>query len=152
MLAPMPARLSDHGFVTRLRSKEEWCFPFGGRNLNIATKRNFLGQSGAMLFVTSCTALKPKPLLEGSTRMTLASNFDFLSGDWIIANRRLKDYKGPEWEEFSGSAKVWSAMDGMASIEELRGPNGKHLGMGIRVLNKQTGLWADHWTSAAYGV
>ncbi len=84
--------------------------------------------------------------------MTHASNFDFLSGDWIIANRRLKDYRGPEWEEFSGSAKVWSAMDGMASIEELRGPSGKLLGMGVRVLNKQTGLWADHWTSADYGV
>ncbi len=84
--------------------------------------------------------------------MTPATNFDFLTGNWVIANRRLKDYKGPEWDEFAGSAKVWPAMDGMASIEELRGASGKLLGMGVRVLHQQTGLWADHWTSAAYGV
>jgi hypothetical protein len=82
----------------------------------------------------------------------VSTNFDFLAGSWRIANRRLKTAATQDWETFEGSAKVWSVLEGRASIEELRGANNVLIGMGVRSLHAETGLWADHWTSVRNGV
>lgn len=78
-------------------------------------------------------------------------DFDFLAGEWKIANRRLKDGT-TEWQEFDGGATVHRVLGGLASIEELRGAGGKFLGMGVRVWHPAEKLWADHWTGAYNGV
>lgn len=79
-------------------------------------------------------------------------DFDFLAGEWKIANRRLKDGSTTEWQEFEGGATVHRVMGGLASIEELRGAGGKFLGMGVRVWHPKEKLWADHWTGYYNGV
>lgn len=73
-------------------------------------------------------------------------DFDFLTGEWKIANRWL----GPEgWLEFPGEATVRSLLEGAISVEELRIPARKFYGMGLRLLDPAKKLWADHWVNGA---
>jgi hypothetical protein len=75
-------------------------------------------------------------------------DFDFLSGEWKIKNRRLKD---GAWDVFDGEATVVGILRGVASIEELRIPARNFSGMGLRLLDLQTKLWADYWVNGASG-
>jgi hypothetical protein len=76
-------------------------------------------------------------------------DFDFLSGEWKIKNRRLRD---GSWDEFDGEATVVGMLGGVASIEELRIPARQFSGMGLRLLDVERRLWADFWVNAKSGV
>lgn len=76
-------------------------------------------------------------------------DFDFLSGEWKIKNRRLK---GKEWDEFDGEATVRGILAGVASVEELRIPARNFSGMGLRLLDGERKLWADFWVNGKSGV
>lgn len=77
-----------------------------------------------------------------------AGDFDFLSGQWKINNRRLKD---GAWDLFDGQATVVGILRGVASVEELRIPARNFSGMGLRLLDLKTQLWADYWVNGASG-
>jgi hypothetical protein len=81
-------------------------------------------------------------------------DFEFLAGSWKVHHRKLKT--GPasanDWELFEGEATVWSALGGIASIEELRVPSRNFSGMGIRLLDVTKRLWADYWVSGRDGI
>lgn len=79
-------------------------------------------------------------------------DFDFLTGEWKIRHKRLKDGTKDEWERFDSSATVHRVLNGMGSIEELRKPDGSDMGMGVRVWLPQEKKWADHWTGVFNGV
>lgn len=81
-------------------------------------------------------------------------DFDFLAGTWTIRNRRLKTrwVESQEWLEFDGEATCHTVLGGLGSIEELRIPPDRPLGLGIRLLNTETGLWSDYWTMAGSGL
>lgn len=81
-----------------------------------------------------------------------AGDFDFLTGEWTIRHRRRPDMAKEDWTEFASGAMVHRVLNGMASIEELRKPDGSDLGMGVRVWLPDEHKWADHWTSAATGI
>jgi hypothetical protein len=76
-------------------------------------------------------------------------DFDFLSGQWRIANRQLK---GGTWDTFEGEATVIGILGGVASVEELRIPARQFSGMGLRLLDRERRLWADFWVNATSGV
>lgn len=76
-------------------------------------------------------------------------DFDFLSGEWRIKNRQLK---GGNWESFDGEATVHGILAGVGSVEELRIPARNFSGMGLRLLDVERKLWADHWVNARSGV
>lgn len=76
-------------------------------------------------------------------------DFDFLSGQWKIRNRRLKD---GAWDLFDGEATVHGILAGVGSVEELRIPARQFSGMGLRLLDVDKKLWADHWVNAKSGV
>ncbi|WP_309642814.1 DUF1579 domain-containing protein [Phenylobacterium sp.] len=76
--------------------------------------------------------------------------FDFLQGSWRIAHRRLK--APGEWDVFEGEATCWSILGGVASIEELRIPARNFSGMGLRLLDREQGRWADFWVNSRSGV
>lgn len=76
-------------------------------------------------------------------------DFDFLSGEWKIRNRRLKD---GAWDSFDGEATVVGLLAGVASVEELRIPARQFSGMGLRLLDVERRLWADFWVNARSGV
>ena len=76
-------------------------------------------------------------------------DFDFLSGEWTIQNRQLKN---GNWESFGGEATVHGILGGVASVEELRIPSRGFSGMGLRLLDIERKLWADFWVNAKSGV
>ena len=75
--------------------------------------------------------------------------FDWLSGEWRIAHRRLK--APGEWDVFDGEATCWSILDGRAHVEELRIPVRDFAGLGLRTLDPQAGVWIDWWMNAKVG-
>ncbi|WP_349740599.1 hypothetical protein [Roseateles cavernae] len=76
-------------------------------------------------------------------------DFDFLSGEWTIKHRQLNH---GEWAQFDGEATVHGILAGVGSVEELRIPARGFKGMGLRLLDVERGLWADHWVNAKSGV
>nr|WP_279158616.1 hypothetical protein [Pseudomonas corrugata] len=76
-------------------------------------------------------------------------DFDFLSGNWKIKHKQLKDGK---WVEFEGEATVFGILGGLASVEELRIPSRNFSGMGLRILDVEKKLWADHWCNRKNGI
>jgi hypothetical protein len=75
-------------------------------------------------------------------------DFDFLTGEWRIANRMLDKGK---WIEFLGEATVVGILGGIASIEELRIPARNFAGMGLRLLDVERKVWSDFWVNAKSG-
>lgn len=76
--------------------------------------------------------------------------FDFLTGEWRIQQRRLK--APGEWDVFEGEATCWSILNGVAHVEELRIPARDFSGMGLRTLDAENGVWLDYWMNAKVGV
>lgn len=77
-------------------------------------------------------------------------DFDFLTGEWRIAQRRLtgRDATGAEiWDVFEGEATVHALLGGAVSVEELRIPARNFSGMGLRMFDEKKGLWSDHWVN-----
>lgn len=79
-----------------------------------------------------------------------AQDFDFLAGEWRIANRRLM--APGEWDEFPGEATVTRWLDGVVSLEELRIPARGFAGIGLRVFDAKEKLWRDIWMNAKQGL
>lgn len=75
-------------------------------------------------------------------------DFDFLSGNWTIRHRRLAE---GSWDQFDGEASVVGILGGVASVEELRIPSRGFHGMGLRILDTSTRLWADYWCNGKDG-
>ena len=76
-------------------------------------------------------------------------DFDFLRGEWTIRNRQ---FKNGAWDLYDGEATVHSLLAGIGSVEELRIPSRQFSGMGLRLLDVERQLWADHWVNARSGV
>ena len=77
-------------------------------------------------------------------------DFDFLRGEWRIQNRQLD--KHGVWQQFEGEATVYAILAGIGSVEELRIHSRQFSGMGLRLLDVERKLWADHWVNAKSGV
>lgn len=92
----------------------------------------------------------PLPAVEAATSSTgKPGDFDFLTGEWRIANRFLEKEK---WIEFPGEATVFGILKGICSVEELRIPARNFSGTGIRLLDVEKRIWNDHWVNAKSGV
>lgn len=103
-----------------------------------------LATAGAAGLSTPARAAAAKPAPTGKP-----GDFDFLSGRWKIQNQRLKD---GAWDRFEGEATVHGILGGVASVEELRIPARNFSGMGLRLLDRENKLWADHWVNSQSGV
>lgn len=74
--------------------------------------------------------------------------FDWLTGEWRIAHRQLKN---GQWDAFPGEATCWSILGGVGHVEELRIPARDFSGMGLRLLDLKTRIWSDYWVNAKSG-
>jgi hypothetical protein len=77
-------------------------------------------------------------------------DFDFLTGTWNIANRRLpKPLQGSnEWEAFSAVNTARLLPGGIGNTDEFKPDAGWRpgfVGATLRVYNPQTGLWSIFW-------
>jgi len=93
---------------------------------------------------TTAHATAIQPIANGKP-----GDFEFLTGNWKIKNRRLKE---KAWDSFDGEATVTSILAGQVSIEELRIPARNFSGMGLRLLDVERKLWADYWVNSKSGV
>jgi len=108
--------------------------------LQVAAGIAAIGQLG----MDSASAAPVQPQATGKS-----GDFQFLSGEWKIQHRRLRDGK---WDQFEGEASVIGILGGIASVEELRIPSRNFSGMGLRLLDVERRLWADYWVSGQSGV
>ncbi|MEV6194670.1 hypothetical protein AB0M19_20020 [Streptomyces sp. NPDC051920] len=82
-----------------------------------------------------------------------AHDFDFLHGDWDVANRRRTDFLDPDsaWEEFPAFSRCWSLFDGAANIDEIDVPIQGWTGLTLRLFDLETELWSLNWSSSRSG-
>jgi hypothetical protein len=79
-------------------------------------------------------------------------DFDFLAGEWAISHRKRRADPDGGWDEFVGEATCWTILDGLGSVEELRIPGRGFAGLGLRLLDREAGVWKDFWVNAKNGV
>lgn len=97
----------------------------------------------------SAPALPNAPCRDG------AADFDFLLGDWIVRNRRLRERLTgcTEWLEFTARSSERRILNGLGVEEEYRTefwPG--FVGMALRLYNPQTRLWSIYWADSIRGV
>src|SRR5262249_32629499 len=114
-------------------------------------RRAILAGSAAILLGSSVSANAQAPD-SASPPQGHAGQFDFLTGEWRIANRWRSGPQSNEWLEFPGESTVIGILGGICSIEELRIPARNFFGMGLRLLNQETMIWHDHWVNKQSGV
>ena len=81
------------------------------------------------------------------------NNFDFLVGEWTVANRRLRErlVDSDEWEEFESSSVAWNLLDGAAQIDQFTFPDGA-TALTLRLLDPQRQEWSLRWAASSDGV
>ena len=79
--------------------------------------------------------------------MSSVTDFDFLIGDWDIANEKLlKRLAGShEWEHFNAATSCRKILNGWGNLDEMTLPGSNFVGMSIRVFNPKTEKWAINW-------
>jgi hypothetical protein len=80
-------------------------------------------------------------------------DFDFISGDWNIVNKRLKA-RGvgcTDWEEFPGTSHAALRLGGLANVDEITFPTKGQAGMTVRSYDLATHQWSIRWISSRTG-
>lgn len=114
-----------------------------------AQRRNLLLASAGLAALGNASANAAVATARPPAPTGKPGDFDFLSGEWKIDNRQLKN---GAWERFDGEATVHGILAGVGSVEELRIPARNFSGMGLRLLDVERKLWADYWVNARSGV
>lgn len=82
-------------------------------------------------------------------------DFDFFVGTWVVHHRRLRKRLAGnnDWEEFEGTTRCQSLLGGVVNLNESKAvrETGPTNGMGLRVYDAKSGLWADWYVTAAGG-
>lgn len=82
------------------------------------------------------------------------TDFDFIFGEWTIANRKLEDPLADEptkWLKFEATSEAGPILDGLGNYDVLSAPDfpgrpGFH-GFSLRLFDPETGLWRIWWAS-----
>ncbi|MBK6704766.1 MAG: hypothetical protein IPG56_14135 [Caulobacteraceae bacterium] len=121
-------------------------------------QRRALVAAGGALLLPACatgaamsapTSFDVMPPLPETPTPGQPGDFDFLTGEWRVHNRSIVN---GEWLEYPGEATVHAILAGVGSVEELRIPARNFSGMGLRLLDVEKRVWADHWVNARSGV
>nr|WSY50344.1 hypothetical protein OG999_09505 [Streptomyces sp. NBC_00886] len=85
--------------------------------------------------------------------MSSPHDFDFLHGEWEVANRRLTDFfrPGSDWEEFEGTSRCWPLFDSAANVDEIDMPYLGSKGLTLRLFDRETEQWSLNWSSSRSG-
>jgi len=85
-----------------------------------------------------------------------ARDFDFLIGEWLIHNRRLKErlVGADTWETFEATLSVRSILGGLGNVDEFNADwNDKCVeAVTLRVFNPTTEEWSLYWVDNLTGV
>jgi hypothetical protein len=82
------------------------------------------------------------------------NDFDFLIGEWTIANRRLRErlVGSDEWEEFASTSVVHNLFDGAANLDEITFPSKGFKGMTLRLFDPERQKWSLYWANSQTAV
>ncbi|MCK6066129.1 MULTISPECIES: hypothetical protein [Microbacterium] len=81
------------------------------------------------------------------------SGFDFLIGEWSVANRRLRRplSGGGDWYETPATARSTTLHNGAISIDEMWYPELGFAGTSIRVHDRVADDWTIYWVNSQTG-
>ncbi|OLF13546.1 hypothetical protein [Actinophytocola xanthii] len=81
------------------------------------------------------------------------NDFDFLTGTWNVANRRLTTWLvgSDEWDEFPGEARALSVWGGAANFDEITFPTRGYSGLTLRLYDREREEWSIHWSNSRTG-
>src|SRR3954452_12832527 len=81
-------------------------------------------------------------------------DFDFLFGDWTVANRRLRARwtSHPVWDRFDGVQRCEPRLGGVANVDEITFPQKGYAGMTVRLFDLRQRRWSIWWVSSRDGV
>ncbi|MEU3336577.1 hypothetical protein [Streptomyces sp. NPDC006668] len=85
--------------------------------------------------------------------MSSPHDFDFLHGEWEVANRRRTDFLAPDsgWEEFPATHWCRPLFDGAANIDEIDMPHLGAKGLTLRLFDQERKEWSLSWSSSRTG-
>lgn len=85
--------------------------------------------------------------------MSSPHDFDFLHGEWEVANRRRTDFLDPDsgWEEFPATHWCRPLFDGAANIDEIDMPHLGAKGLTLRLFDQERKEWSLSWSSSRTG-
>ncbi len=99
-------------------------------------------------------APQPSPVVSASG----IDDFDFLTGDWLVENKKLlKVLDGcNEWEKFRARERAQKLPAGIGYFDEFSALAGENwrpgfVGMSLRIFNPQTQLWSIYWLNNQNG-
>ena len=77
----------------------------------------------------------------------MSHDFDFLVGEWMVRNRRLKSrFSGcEEWDEFPAELRMRPILGGVGNVDETRFPTKGYTGATLRLFNRQSKEWSLYW-------
>ena len=81
------------------------------------------------------------------------SDFDFLYGEWTVANRRLRNLfvGSDDWYEFPATSWARPLLGGVGNVDEMRCPSEGWSGATIRVQDQESGEWSIYWVNSSSG-
>ena len=83
--------------------------------------------------------------------MSDVSDFDFLPGEWLVHNRRLRErlVGSDEWEEFEATSVARHILGGCGNEDEFRTDHdGGFVGMSFRFFDPETREWSIYWADS----
>jgi hypothetical protein len=78
-----------------------------------------------------------------------ANDWDWLTGNWDVWHRRLKERlaHSDDWAEFAGKSAFWHTLGGLGNVDDnlLYLPGGEYRGLSIRAFDPATARWSIWW-------
>ncbi|WP_326653721.1 MULTISPECIES: hypothetical protein [unclassified Streptomyces] len=86
--------------------------------------------------------------------MSTTHDFDFLHGEWAVANRRLADFldESSAWEEFPAVSRASRHFGGRANFDEIEFPTRGFRGLTLRLYDAEREEWSLYWSNDRTGV
>lgn len=105
--------------------------------------------------MVNASTTKKGELIVKPSKTSAASDFDFIAGNWIITNKKLKTRLNNcrEWDNFSAMQEAKIILNGIGNNDRyyanLNGTNFE--GMTVRLFNPKTKLWSIYWADSNAG-
>jgi hypothetical protein len=81
------------------------------------------------------------------------SDFDFLYGEWSVANTRLRELfvGSTDWYTFDATSWAQPILGGIGNVDEMDCPSEGFSGATIRVQDQESGEWSIYWADSKTG-
>ena len=167
----LPVREGEHAFVwfssfatagdhdrhlVKLRESSSWnevVRPKLARLLKSPAQVLRLGPTARSLVRHPMPVPVPVPVPFSNERKGDVHDFDFLAGDWNIANLRLKvrGVGSDEWDSFPAKSHAVVHLGGVANVDEIDFLAQGWSGMTVRAFDLEKRQWSIYWISSKAG-